>query len=381
MINSLKRIIKPKYKTLNKIEIKRSSIIYNFKVLQKEQPQAFILPVLKSNAYGHGLKELCEILNDTEAPMVALDSFPEAQVAYKYFKKRVLILGEMLSDAYSYCKLSRTDFCVYNSNSLKVLAELGRARVHLFVNSGMNREGIQDLATFLRDNKNTLKKLKVVGLCSHLSSAEQSTGLQNQQQLNSFFKNLDILTTHGYNPEYVHLGNSAAIFTLQDKRLTAFRSGLALYGYNPLSSDQSSYQAAINLKPALTLTSTIVSIQSLQIGDPVSYNETYRAKQVTKVAVIPLGYYEGLNRELSNKAKFICHKNGEQFILPIVGKVCMNLTCLEIFNYNIKIGDKVEVISNNPQAINSVVNLANLSNQIPYDFLVKIQSNIRREIV
>ena len=88
MISKLKKIIKPKYETLNKITIKRASIINNFRILQKAQPQAVIFPVLKSNAYGHGLKEICEILNDTKAPMVALDSFPEAQVAYKYFKKR-----------------------------------------------------------------------------------------------------------------------------------------------------------------------------------------------------------------------------------------------------------------------------------------------------
>jgi alanine racemase len=381
MINRLKKIIKPKYETLNKIKIKRSAIVHNFKILQKEQPQAVIFPVLKSNAYGHGLKEICEILNDTEAPMVALDSFPEAQVAYKYFKKRILILGEMLSDAYSYCKLNRTDFCVYNSDSLKALAKLGRARIHLFVNSGMNREGIQDLTAFLLENKQLLKKVKVVGLCSHLSSAENATGLQNKKQLNLFLKNLDILAANGYYPEYVHLGNSAAIFTLHDKRLNAFRSGLALYGYNPLNSYDEAYQAASALKPALTLTSTIVSLQSLEVGDPVSYNESYRAQSATKIAVIPFGYYEGLNRELSNKAKFIWQKNGEQFLLPVAGKVCMNLCCLEANGFSVKIGDKVEVISSNPQAENSVVNLAKLSGQIPYDFLVKIQANIRREIV
>jgi alanine racemase len=381
MISKLKKIIKPKYETLNKIEIKRSSIIHNFKILQKEQPQAVIFPVLKSNAYGHGLKEMCEILNDTEAPMVALDSFPEAQVAYKYFKRRVLILGEMPGDAYSYCKLNRTDFCVYNSSSLKSLAELGKARIHLFINSGMNREGIQNLETFLLENKKLLSKVEVVGLCSHLSSAENATGLQNKKQLESFLKNLDILETNGYKPKYVHLGNSAAVFTLHDERLNAFRSGLALYGYNPLNPGSLFYDKASELKPALTLNSTIVSIQSLQAGDPVSYNESYRAKESTKSAVIPFGYYEGLNRELSNKAKFVWRKNGEQFLLPIAGKVCMNLCCLDANDFSVKIGDKVEVISSNPQAENSVINLAKLSNQIPYDFLVKLQANIRREIV
>lgn len=381
MISRLKKIIRPKYETLNKIAIKKSCIIYNFRLLQQAQPQAVIFPVLKSNAYGHGLKELCLILNETAAPMVALDSFPEAQIAYKYFKRRILILGEMPNDAYAYCKLARTDFCVYNSRALKSLANLGRARIHLFVNSGMNREGIQDLAAFLKDNKKVLDKLQIVGLCSHLSSAENSIGTQNQKQLDSFLNNLDILQAAGYAPNYVHLGNSAAIFTLKNKRLNAFRSGLALYGYNPFNSINSAYAAAASLKPALTLNSTVVAIQNLQTGDTVSYNESYTAQQPTKIVVIPFGYYEGLNRELSNKANFIFRTNGESHLLPVAGQVCMNLCCLDASNYNIQIGDKIEVISRNNQDENSVLNLSKLSGQIPYDFLVKIQANIRREIV
>lgn len=381
MISRLKKIIRPKYETLNKIAIKKSCIIHNFRLLQQAQPQAVIFPVLKSNAYGHGLKELCLILNETVAPMVALDSFPEAQIAYKYFKRRILILGEMPNDAYAYCKLTRTDFCVYNERALKNLVGLGRARIHLFVNSGMNREGIQDLAAFLKDNKKVLDKLQIVGLCSHLSSAENSISTQNQKQLDSFLNNLDILQAAGYAPNYIHLGNSAAIFTLKNKRLNAFRSGLALYGYNPFNSTNSAYAAAVSLKPALTLNSTVVAIQNLQTGDTVSYNESYTAQQPTKIVVIPFGYYEGLNRELSNKANFIFRTNGESYLLPVAGQVCMNLCCLDASNYNIQIGDKIEVISRNNQDENSVLNLAKLSSQIPYDFLVKIQANIRREIV
>lgn len=381
MITSLKKIIKPKYKTLNKIEIKKSCLLHNFKLLERQQTPAVIFPVLKSNAYGHGLKELCQILNETNAPMVAIDSFPEVQIAYKYFKKRILILGEMPSDAYSYCKLSRTDFCVYNSSSLKTLAKLGRARIHLFVNSGMNREGIQDLASFLTENKSLLTKLKVVGLCSHLSSAENPDGVKNKVQLASFFDKLKILQAEGYHPEYVHLGNSAAIFKLHDKRLNAFRSGLALYGYNPLDLNDSSYLEASGLQPALTLYSTVVALQNLQAGDTVSYNDSYQVTKPSKIAVIPFGYYEGLTRELSNKASFIFNKDGQKEILNIAGKVCMNLCCLDATNTKIKIGDEVEVISRNPTSVNSVLNLAKLSGQIPYDFLVKLQANIRREIV
>jgi len=146
MINFFRQLLKPKYETLNKIEIDAKKIIANFNYLKEQQGSAEIFPVLKSNAYGHGLKELCLILNHTAAPMVIVDSFPEAQIAWRYFKRKVLILGEMPFKAYSYCDFKRIEFVIYNSETLKYLSGYGkRAKVHLFINSGMNREGIKNI--------------------------------------------------------------------------------------------------------------------------------------------------------------------------------------------------------------------------------------------
>ena len=380
MINKLKQLIKPKYQTLNVLEIKRQSILDNYKLLQASQPKAAIFPVLKSNAYGHGLKELCLILNDSEAPMVVVDSFPEAQTAYRYFKRKVLILGEMPLKVYSYCDLKRTEFCVYNRESLEVLSRIGRAKIHLFVNSGMNREGIKDLKQFLIDNQDSLKKLEVVGLCSHLAASEEEA-TSNQNQLNKFLADLEILKTAGYNPQWVHLGNSAAIFSLSNSNFTAFRSGLALYGYNPFDKTNVNFDKAKSLKPALRLSSTVVSIQDLGPGDAVSYNGIYQANTKGRSAVIPFGYYEGLARSLSNVASFIWEEAGKRHLVKIAGRVCMNLCCLEINDLNVKLGDRIEIISWNREDENSLENLAKISGRITYELLVSLQSNIRRIIV
>jgi len=380
MWNKLRQLIKPKYQTLNNIEIKRQSILDNYKLLQANQPEAAIFPVLKSNAYGHGLKELCLILNDSSAPYVVVDSFPEAQTAYHYFKRKVLILGEMPIKAYSYCDLKRSEFCVYNHESLKALADLGRAKIHLFVNSGMNREGIKDLEKFLDDNSELLKKVEITGLCSHLAAAEEDNE-SNKKQLEKFLTDLEILKSKNFNPKWVHLGNSAAIFSLHDSRLSAFRSGLSLYGYNPLSPDNKNYSKADNLQPALRLISTVVSIQDLKINDQVSYNGTYRADSDSKVATIPFGYYEGLPRSLSNLASVVYEKTGKRYDLKIAGRVCMNLCCLELKNLDVKIGDKIEIISWIKTDNNSLEKLAKLANKITYELLVGLQSNIRRVVI
>ena len=317
MINKLKQLIKPKYQTLNKIEINRSAILKNYKLLQDSQKMATIFPVLKSNAYGHGLKELCQILNNSDAPMVIVDSFPEAQIVYHHFKRKVLILGEMPNKAYSYCDLQRSEFCVYNKESLKALAKLGRAKIHLFINSGMNREGIKDLKSFLTENAKLLNKVDITGLCSHLASADENSNL-NQAQLAKFLSDLEILKTAGFNPKWIHLGNSAAIFSLQNSKLNAYRSGLALYGYSPFSENNQNFNKTEKLQPALRLISTVVSLQELLPNESVSYNETYLAKNKNTVAVIPFGYYEGLDRSLSNLASLVWENYGARHYLKII---------------------------------------------------------------
>lgn len=381
IISKIKQLLKPKYDSLNKIEISEEAILENYQLLKKEQPGAAIFPVLKSNAYGHGLKELCLILNKSEAPLVIVDSFPEAQIAYRYFKRKILILGEMPIKAYSYCSLKRTEFCVYNRESLKSLALLGRAKIHLFVNSGMNREGIKDLSNFLKENQDLLKKVEVVGFCSHLAASEDFTDESNSQQLEKFLNDLKNLKANGYNPTWIHLGNSAAVFSLKNKELTAFRSGIALYGYNPFSQDSIFFNQAENLKPALKLISTIVSVQDLEIGDKVSYNGTYKAVTKTTIAVIPLGYYEGLPKGLSNKGSLAALEEKNKKYLKIAGKVCMNLSCLEVPKGCFKVGDLIEVISPNKDDNNSIRIFSSLTNTIPYELLVALQSNIRKQIV
>lgn len=382
MMTFFRQFLKPKYETLNKIEIDAKKIIANFNYLKARQGSAEIFPVLKSNAYGHGLKEMCLIINHTSAPMVVVDSFPEAQIAWRFFKRKVLILGEMPLGAYGYCDFKRTEFVVYNSETLEYLARYGKkAQVHLFVNSGMNREGIKDISEFININKKYLDRVEVTGLCSHLASADEKSIL-NQSQEDTFIGSLGALRAAGYFPRWIHLGNSAGLLTISNDLLTAYRPGLALYGYNPLTdSEDSRFEENSSLQPALKVISQIVSMQKILPDESVSYNESYRVTSETNIAVIPFGYFEGLDRRLSNKAEFLVFGLDSKKYAPIAGKVCMNLTCLDVNSQSISKGDKVVVISDKREDRNSILNLAILMNTIPYEVLVRLQPNIRREIV
>lgn len=381
MLNFFRKLLKPKYETLNKIEVDAQALIDNFDYLKKCQPAAEIFPVLKSNAYGHGLKEVCTILNRTSAPMVVVDSYPEAQIVYRYFRRRVLILGEMPYRAYRYCRLTRTEFVVYNEETLRYLSRFGqKAKIHLFVNSGMNREGIKDLGTFIARNEKYLAKVEVTGLCSHFASADKKSPL-NQAQLDNFIAALEVLRAAAIFPRWVHIGNSAAIFSLDNKLLTAFRPGLAFYGYNPFPADDPRSEKAAPLRPALRIYSHIVSLQAVSPGESVSYAEDYHVASPGRIAVVPFGYFEGLDRRLSNRAKFLVRNEAGDYWARIAGKVAMNLSCLDIGTKEAGIGDIVEIVSADHDSPNSIANLANLLDTIPYEVLVKIQANIRREII
>lgn len=379
-LRQIKKLFQPRYETLNRIEIIEKHILDNVKELQRLQPKAEIIPVLKSNAYGHGLVEMSRILNKSSVQMLAIDSFPEAQVLYKETKKNVLIIGEAPLDAYKHFDFQRTEFCVYNVTTIKKLASLKKkAKVHLFVNTGMNREGIQDLAVFLEAIKKYLPHIKITGLCSHLASAEEKSPL-NEKQIATFFHNLDILQQHKIFPQWIHLGNSAGAFTLKDKRLTAFRTGIAVYGYNVFGKGHPAFLKARKLKPALRFISHIISVQHLQKGESVSYNETFKTQQPTTLATIPVGYTEGLDRRLSSKG--VCYLGKKKNIaVKVAGRVCMNLTSLDVGSYPATVGEEVEVISEQSEKENSIERIAQLENTIPHEVLVKLNANVRRVIV
>lgn len=383
LLNLFRDWLKPKYEPLNHIEIIKKNILDNFVLLKEAQPGAEIFPVLKSNAYGHGLKVMCQILNDTAAKMVVVDSFPEAQIVYKYWRGRVLILAEMPVEVYKHCRLDKTEFVIYNESTCRYLAEnLPGTKVHLFFNTGMNREGISDPDNFLDTNKKYLNKLEVVGCCSHLASADDKNSELTKKQIEKFFYCLEALQHNGFNPKFIHLGNSAAIFYLRDSRLNAFRAGISLYGYNILPLDHPGFALANRLKPALKVFSKVIAIQSLKLGESVSYNETYRApEEATKIALVPFGYYEGLDRQLSNLAEFRVFHGTTSYLAKIAGRVCMNCLCLEIKHKEINLGDKIEIISNQQNEPNSIYNLSNISQNIPYETLIRLRENIRRRIV
>ena len=141
MFSFLRSLFAPHVQPMNVVRISYKHILQNFGYLRSLQPDSFLFPVLKSNAYGHGLKEMVKILKRVNAPYVVVDSFPEYQIVRDYSRFDILVLGETLSENYRHFDFSRTAFAVYNKETIHALGRIGKKiKIHLFLNTGMNRE-------------------------------------------------------------------------------------------------------------------------------------------------------------------------------------------------------------------------------------------------
>lgn len=175
MLERLRQLFAPKLSSLNTIYISQKRILANVAYLQSLKPDHQIFPVLKSNAYGHGLRHMCEILEKSDVPFLCVDSYPEYQFVKKWTTKKALILGETSPDNYHLYSSKRVHIAVYNIATLKTLIQRGKPyTIHLFLNTGMNREGIQfdELGRALELLKHQ-NILTLDGVMSHFANADE----------------------------------------------------------------------------------------------------------------------------------------------------------------------------------------------------------------
>jgi len=378
MLWFLRSLFSPRVKPMNTIRLRKRVLLENLEYLQSIQPQADIFPVLKSNAYGHGLQQIAKILSRTDVPYIAVDSYPEYVIVKKYSKVPVLLIGETLLENYKKFDHKKVTFCVYNLWTIRHLWRLGKpTKIHLFFNTGMNREGIQenmlpDIIKELQSHPNLI----IEGAMSHFFDADNMSDYTMNDQIQRFKRMYYKLIDAWYSPQRRHIGNSAAMFKIADEFFNAYRPWLALYGYNPLNAQDPLYKHGNNLLPILSITSRVMSLQTVRPGEWVSYHHEYRPSDKEIIAMVPFGYTEWLPRTASSKI-FIKHR---KTFFRQVGMICMNLSTY-VVDTSVHIGDEVEIISDNPRAKNSMLNLAEQSSTIVYETLAKLDRGIRREVI
>lgn len=390
-MNILQKIFKPRvrYKSLIEVKISRAAILNNLEFFKKTYPKFQFAPVLKSNAYGHGLVEVAGILDDQSLPFFMVDSFFEALTLRQVFiKTKILILGFVRPEEILKNQLKNISYGIIDLEILKNLAvnANNQINIHLKIDTGMHRQGIlieqiDEAINLIKANKNLILE----GVCSHLADADGETDDYTRDQILKWNSVAARFKKEFSYIKYFHLSNTAGVNYYNQIDANVSRLGIGLYGFKvssrpiPISSGESrDPEFREELQPALEMRSIVTSIKTIPAGEKVGYNITYIARRETKVATVPVGYNEGLDRRLSNKG-FIKIKGKD---CPIVGRISMNMSSVDVTEIrDIKLEDEVIIISSKKTDKNSVANIAKESGQIPYEVLVNIPQHLKRIIV
>lgn len=350
-------------KVLNTIELSEKALIHNYKYYQKLHKEAEVCPVLKSNAYGHGLVEIAKMCEKFKPPYLIVDSFYEAfELKKAGIKIPCLIIGYTLPENYKHMSFKNVAITVLDIDTINALGKLRKKiKIHLKVDTGMHRQGvpIEKVDEALRLIR-SYKKLKLEGICTHLADADNDNGDFTKDQVEKF---LDVCKK--VEVKWRHISATAGAGIIFNKHFNLIRLGLGLYGDSPIE------KYAKNLKPVMRFSSTIIDVKDLKKGESVSYGCTFTAKSDMKIGIVPAGYYEGVDRRLSNKGYMFYGKHK----CKILGTVCMNLTIIDLTGIRgIRKGAKVDFINENIREI------ADLCNTITYEIWTHIAPTIRRVI-
>lgn len=367
-----RNLVRKPYHPLNKIEIVKKNLINNYLYLSSLDKNIKISPVLKSNAYGHGITLVSKILDRYSPPFFCVDSLFEAYEIYKAgVKTKILVMG-FCDPKNLMVKRLPFSFAVYSPEHLTgILKYQPQAGFHIFVDTGMHREGVrvEELTGLIRK----MGKVNIEGLMSHFAMSESYNDKRTVDQVNNFNKARELFVRFNICPKWVHLGASGGFINRKDLGNIGnmARTGKAIYGIDLSGKTK-------ELKLALRLKSTLVQIKDIKDGESVGYDFTYKAEGVVKIGILPIGYNDGVDRRLSNCG--LVKISG--VYCPIIGRVSMNITTIDISKVkNPELGQEVIVISEDRDDLNSAERIAKTIGTIPHDVLVGLGSDIKREIV
>jgi alanine racemase len=373
------------YRVLNEIVIDSQALLHNFQSFQTLNPQASIAPVLKANAYGHGLALIGHWIDThLKVPYLCVDSLYEAYELKKAgLQTPLLIIGYTHPSNFSVWKKLPFAFPVFDLETLKALnTHQPGAKIHLKIDTGMHRLGLQpnQFKSFIHTLKQC-RTLKVEGIYTHLSQADNPQRLTfTQNQLRQFKSAVRTFEASGFHFKYKHAAATAGATYIKDPDLNLIRLGLGFYGYSPFDPHiKSGRLQRHDLKPALTLKSQPAQLKAIAPGSKVSYSGTYTSKHHEQIAILPLGYNEGLPRVLSNQG-IVSLKDGT--LCPIIGNICMNMTIIKIpRTAKTQVNDPVTVISPQTDQPNNIYSLALMAKTIPYEILTGLHPSIRRRLI
>ena len=389
-------------------EIARERLLANYQQLRRiAGPQADLMPVVKANAYGHGALLCAPPLAAAGAQWLGVTSAAEGmEVRAVCPQTRILLMSGIFGGEAAVVLDHALTPVVWEAWQLDLLEAEAAARslppatvaVHLEIDTGMSRQGarvtgsdVSPSAAALMARFHPNSPLRLEAVLTHFSAPETMYASRPNPQLAALDTALQAIVARGLHPRWLHAGNSSSLITGADRpALEAMaaragarlmlRPGLALYGYlDRLTRDGISWGGEEpELAPMLAWKTKITSLRTLQAGETAGYGNTFAASAETRLALVPVGYADGLNRLLSNRGEVLLH--GQR--APIAGRVSMDQTILDVTAIPAAaIGDEVVLLGSQANETVDAWELADLAETIPWEVLCAISSRVPRILV
>ena len=325
-----------------------------------------IMPIIKANGYGTYINKNVDVINKFDIVGVAVvdEGIELRELGYK---KDIFVLNEPSIDEID--KIIKYDIVVGvcdKSILKKMIESKSKIRVHLEIETGMNRTGIKidDLENILKLLKNT--NVMVEGVYTHLSSADKDEKYTNEQ-LNKFKEAVELSKKY-YNLKYIHSSASSGLLNYNDGVSNMVRPGIIIYGYKPFKN------AEIDITPICKLKAKIVFIKEVDKGVSISYSRTFITNKKMKIATIQIGYADGIRRGLSNKGKVVINNK----LCNIVGNICMDSLMVDVTDIDVKVGDYAYIWDNDLIKLDDI---ADMCDTINYEIMTCISYRVPRVFI
>ena len=351
------------------LEINKSNLEKNLKIVRSINKN--LICVIKDNAYGLGIENILPILLENKCDYFAVAYIEEAVKIQKLLenlklknqngKIKVMALNYVKPENVGDAIRNNIELTVFNFSQLldylKILDDFFEnmtLKIHIKVNSGMNRLGfdeneILELVEIIKKynlNNKSKNRLEIISIFSHISDAENQA--ETEKQVEKYEKILKIFSQNNVRYKYSHLQASPLLFKYGKKYNYDFaRIGMALYGMEPLSTD-------VGLLDVITVKSKIINIRNVKKNDKVSYGSKGIVKHDSKIGIVAIGYAHGLQKQIENSNKAYILVNGQK--AKIIGEICMDMIFVDLTNIeNVKMNDEVVIIGSQENVENGIV--------------------------
>jgi alanine racemase len=341
----------------------------NVATLRRAAAGAEVLAAVKADGYGHGAEQVARAALEAGATWLGVVLVEEG-VALRQagIRAPILVMMEPPPGAGAVAAEHRLDLGVGSPESLRDAVE-ARARVHLKVDTGLSRGGSVDWPTLCAEARRL--GADVHGVWSHLACADVRGAESNAAQLARFAEALEVAEDAGLTPALRHLSNSAATLTMPDARYDLVRPGIAVYGLSPVPGE------TFGLRPAMTLRARVALTKRVPAGTGVSYGHRYTTRAETTLALVPVGYGDGVPRAATNTAEVWLGGARRR----ISGTVCMDQLVVDVGDAAVEPGDVVVLFGEGLHGEPTAQDWAEALGTISYEIVTRVGPRVPRTYV